>query len=57
MVSKDFSTEVAVLTLDEAEAKLPEELGVRLSSLFTYDQILFVEGASDEQIIRQFASS
>jgi putative ATP-dependent endonuclease of OLD family len=36
---------------------LPSELGIRLSSLFMYDQIIFVEGPSDEQIIREFARS
>jgi putative ATP-dependent endonuclease of OLD family len=57
MISKERSTLVSSLTLTEAEEKLPEELGMRLSSLFMYDQIIFVEGPSDEQIIREFAST
>lgn len=55
LVQKGISTTVSPLTLAEAEEKLPSELGIRLSSLFMYDQILFVEGPSDEQIIREFA--
>jgi hypothetical protein len=58
LVAKDdSSTVVSPITLAEAEEKLPSELGIRLSSLFMYDQIIFVEGPSDEQIIREFARS
>lgn len=55
LVLKNGSTSVAPLTLAEAADKLPSELGIRLSSLFMYDQIIFVEGPSDEQIIREIA--
>jgi hypothetical protein len=55
LVSKDVSTTIAPLSFAEAEEKLPSELGIRLSSLFMYDQIVFVEGPSDEQIIRELA--
>jgi predicted ATPase len=57
LVSKDTSTHVTPLTLAEAQEKLPSELGIRLSSLFMFDQIIFVEGPSDEQIIRELARS
>jgi putative ATP-dependent endonuclease of OLD family len=57
LVQKDVSTKLSPLTLAEAEQKLPAELGIRLSSLFMYDQILFVEGPSDEQILREFAKT
>jgi putative ATP-dependent endonuclease of the OLD family len=55
LVSKESSTTIVPLSLAEAEEKLPSELGIRLSSLFMYDQIVFVEGPSDEQIIRELA--
>jgi putative ATP-dependent endonuclease of the OLD family len=57
LVSKDTSTHVTPLTIAEAQEKLPSELGIRLSSLFMFDQIIFVEGPSDEQIIRELARS
>jgi ABC-type cobalamin/Fe3+-siderophores transport system ATPase subunit len=57
MVSKTEHTAISTLTFAEAEERLPEELGIRLSSLFMFDQIVFVEGPSDEQIIRAFASN
>jgi energy-coupling factor transporter ATP-binding protein EcfA2 len=57
LITKDRSTAAAPLTLSDAEAKLPSELGIRLSSLFMYDKIIFVEGPSDEQIVREFARS
>ena len=43
--------------MDEAEASIPEELGLRLSSLFMFDRLAFVEGPSDEQILRIFADT
>jgi putative ATP-dependent endonuclease of the OLD family len=56
LVSKPDSTHIQPLSLAEAEERLPAELGIRLSSLFMYDQIIFVEGPSDEQIIRELAA-
>src|ERR1700738_518980 len=38
------ATKVDQLTLEDAEAVLPKELGVRLSSLFMFDRLVFVEG-------------
>ena len=58
LVSKfEGATQVQLLDLEEAEAKLPKELGVRLSSLFMFDRLVFVEGPSDEAIIREWAST
>jgi predicted ATP-dependent endonuclease of OLD family len=58
LVSKlDGSTQVQLLDLEEAEAKIPKELGVRLSSLFMFDRLVFVEGPSDEAIIREWANT
>jgi len=56
LVSKTGSTQVEILNLDEAESKIPKELGIRLSSLFMYDKLVFVEGPSDEAILRELAS-
>ena len=56
LVSKLDSTMVELLNLDEAEEKIPRELGIRLSSLFMYDRLIFVEGPSDESILRELAS-
>jgi putative ATP-dependent endonuclease of OLD family len=50
-------TTVEVLDADRAEAVLPTELGIRLSSVFMYDRLVFVEGPSDEAILREFAST
>jgi predicted ATP-dependent endonuclease of OLD family len=58
LVSKlDGATQVQLLDLEEVEAKLPKELGIRLSSLFMFDRLVFVEGPSDEAIIREWAST
>jgi putative ATP-dependent endonuclease of OLD family len=56
MVSKDRSTEVQALTQKEAEAQIPQELGIRLSSLFMFDRLTFVEGPHDEDVLREWAS-
>jgi len=49
-------TLIEALALKEAEAKIPIELGIRLSSLFMYDRLVFVEGPSDELMIREFCN-
>ena len=51
------ATEVQSLSLEDAEATLPKELGVRLSSLFMFDRLVFVEGPSDEAIVREWAAT
>lgn len=56
LVSKSDSTIVESLNLEEAQIKIPEELGIRLSSLFMYDKLIFIEGPSDENILREMAS-
>ncbi|MGW0074302.1 ATP-dependent nuclease [Streptomyces cellulosae] len=57
MVSKAPETTVQLLNVSEAEEAIPQELGIRLSSLFMYDRLVFVEGPSDEQLLRIFAES
>jgi len=57
LVSKSGSTHVQQLSLGEAESRIPQELGIRLSSLFMFDRLVFVEGPSDETVIREWAST
>ncbi len=40
---------------DEVIARIPAELGLRLSTLFMFDRLVFVEGASDEAVLRELA--
>ncbi len=56
LVSKPQSTRVQHLNVEEAEEQIPQELGIRLSSLFMFDRLVFVEGQSDEDILREWAS-
>ena len=51
------STHAQLLNVEQAEEAIPQELGIRRSSLFMYDRLVFVEGPSDEQIFRTFAST
>ena len=50
------STQVQLLDFEEAESQIPKELGIRLSSLFMFDRLVFVEGKSDAAIIREWAT-
>ncbi len=56
LASKADSTKVQLINLAEAEDAVPRELGIRLSSLFMFDKLVFVEGPSDEDVIREWAS-
>jgi len=44
------------LTEGDVPIKLPAELGIRLSTVFMFDRIVFVEGPSDESVLRELAS-
>jgi predicted ATP-dependent endonuclease of OLD family len=57
LVSKAASTSVQLLNVEEAEEQIPRELGLRLSSFFMHDRLVFVEGLSDERVIRAWAST
>lgn len=46
----------SVISEDEA-IKIPGELGLRLSTVFMYERLVFVEGQSDEEVLRQLASA
>jgi predicted ATP-dependent endonuclease of OLD family len=57
LVTKSNSTQIHQIDIGEAEARIPQELGIRLSSLFMFDRLVFVEGVSDEDAIREWAST
>jgi putative ATP-dependent endonuclease of the OLD family len=57
LASRNESTTVQLLSMADAEESIPRELGIRLSSLFMFDRLVFVEGPSDEDVIREWAST
>lgn len=57
LVKKAEATNVEHLDLRDIEVEVPRELGLRLSSVFMFERLLFVEGVSDELIIRSIAST
>ena len=57
LVSKAESTGAQLLEQGEVEEQIPVELGIRLSSLFIYDRLVFVESQTDEEILRAWAST
>jgi hypothetical protein len=56
LVTKTNATSLEPLAIRELEERIPIEMGIRLSSLFMYDRLLFVEGPSDELIIRELCN-
>ncbi|OYD95149.1 hypothetical protein CDG77_10505 [Nostoc sp. 'Peltigera membranacea cyanobiont' 213] len=56
LASRENSTTIQLINAEEAENSIPRELGIRLSSLFMFDRLVFVEGPSDEDVIREWAS-
>lgn len=56
LASRDNSTNIQMINVEEAEQSIPHELGIRLSSLFMFDRLVFVEGPTDEDVIREWAS-
>jgi putative ATP-dependent endonuclease of the OLD family len=56
LVAKPDATAVARVDFEEAETQIPRELGLKLSSLFMFDRLAFVEGPTDEGILREWAS-
>ncbi|MYA01804.1 MAG: AAA family ATPase [Chloroflexi bacterium] len=57
LVSKHDSTKTELLDQTGMIERVPEELGIRLSSLFIYDRLLFVESRTDEEVIRAWAKT
>jgi hypothetical protein len=56
LVTKTSTTALEPLAVRELEERIPIELGIRLSALFMYDRLVFVEGPSDELIIRELCN-
>jgi putative ATP-dependent endonuclease of OLD family len=56
LASRNGSTSVNLVNMEDAEQSIPRELGIRLSSLFMFDRLVFVEGPTDEDVIREWAS-
>lgn len=54
---REGETFVERLTSEDAEIELPRELGIRLSSLFMFDRLVFVEGPTDEAVLRVLAAT
>jgi hypothetical protein len=48
-------TKVEQVTSEADRLKIPEEVGLRPSTVFMFDKLVFVEGESDERILRAFA--
>jgi hypothetical protein len=57
LTTRNESTKIELIDAAEAEVAIPRELGIRLSSLFMFDRLVFVEGPSDEEVIREWAST
>jgi putative ATP-dependent endonuclease of the OLD family len=43
--------------MGDGALKVPAELGLRLSTVFMYDRLLFVEGPSDEAVFRELSKT
>ena len=59
LVSRDkgYKTVCQSITQSDGPLLLPSELGLRLSSVFMFDRLAFVEGPSDETILRSLAKT
>lgn len=57
LASIKSSTTLQLISVEEAEESIPRELGIRLSSLFMFDRLIFVEGPTDEDVFRELAST
>lgn len=57
LISRDAEHKTTCQLVDEMAAPtlLPAELGLRLSTVFMFDRLVFVEGPSDEAVLREFA--
>ena len=59
LVSRDDAQRTVCQALDPGDGalKIPAELGLRLSTVFMYDRLVFVEGPSDEAVLREIAKT
>jgi len=58
LVSRDGSNKTVCEAVDAGDAafRIQAELGLRLSSVFMFDRLVFVEGPSDEAVLRELAT-
>lgn len=58
LVSRDSTNKTIsqVVSADEAALRIPAELGLRLSAVFMFDRLVFVEGPIDESVLREIAN-
>jgi putative ATP-dependent endonuclease of the OLD family len=59
LVSKGYDQKTSAKSLDSGEGALqiPAELGLRLSTVFMFDRLVFVEGPSDEAVLRELCKT
>jgi putative ATP-dependent endonuclease of the OLD family len=59
LVSRNNAQRTVCQALDAGDGalKIPAELGLRLSTVFMYDRLVFVEGPSDEAVLRELAKT
>jgi hypothetical protein len=59
LISRDAEYKTACQAISSVDGPLllPAELGLRLSTVFMFDRLLFVEGPSDESVIRTVAKN
>jgi hypothetical protein len=53
--SKDRRTTAEAVDSGKGSLTIPAELGLRLSTVFMFDRLVFVEGPSDEEVLRELA--
>jgi hypothetical protein len=58
LISRDDTGKTVSQAIKSGDAALiiPAELGIRLSSVFMFDRLIFVEGPSDESVLRELAA-
>ena len=56
-VAKQKATSISNLNWGDVVDKVPAELGIQLSSLFMFEVLVFVEGKTDESVLRRFAET
>jgi putative ATP-dependent endonuclease of OLD family len=59
LVARNDQGRTVLEQLDSGDGalRIPAELGLRLSTVFMYDRLLFVEGPSDEAVLRELAKT
>jgi predicted ATP-dependent endonuclease of OLD family len=57
LISRDANNRTVCLPVggEEDALRIPSELGLRPSTVFMYDRLVFVEGPSDEAVLRELA--